>query len=233
MNICVNLKIELRIIPTIRIITGMTRVICLVCPPKCTPPVRLFWQSAATWAKGGSWPWCHGGRLVPFSVLFLFFLFKRQKPTGGKSITSTTHLFNFAIKNHKLTDVSKGPRSLMTKGRFLIAAVNSEAVKALERLWSTDLGPWQRWRFLVGDFIQTIFQPSSMNSSPHWIPGNQFPIWMHFTNAEKNPVPWHVLLLFFHVENSKGIQVLHQREASLADLPRIPAWSADRSSTVV
>ena len=26
------------------------------CPPKCTPPVRLFWQSVATWAKGGSWP---------------------------------------------------------------------------------------------------------------------------------------------------------------------------------
>ena len=29
----------------------------------------------------------------------------------------------------------------MTKGRFFIAAVNSEAVKALERLWSTDLEP--------------------------------------------------------------------------------------------
>lgn len=90
-----------------------------------------------------------------------------------------------------------GPRSLMTKGRFLIAAVNSEAVKALERLWSTDLGPWKRWRFLVGDFIQTIFQPSSMNSSPHWIPGNQDPIWMHFNNAEKNPVPWHVFVALF------------------------------------
>lgn len=71
------------------------------CPPKCTPPVRLFWQSAATWAKGGSWPsW-----MVSFGTFFRTFFFKRQKPTGGKSITSTTHLFNFAIKNHKLTNV--------------------------------------------------------------------------------------------------------------------------------
>lgn len=101
-----------------------------------------------------------------------------------------------------------GPRSLMTKGRFLIAAVNSEAVKALERLWSTDLGPWKRWRFLVGDFIQTIFQPSSMNSSPHWIPGNQDPIWMHFNNAEKKPcsVACVCCSFFFMLRTQKGFR---------------------------
>lgn len=230
MNICVNLNIKLRIIPTLRIITEMTWVICLVCHPKCTPPVRLFWQSVATWAKGGSWPsWMVD--VWYFFRTFLFF-FKRQKPTGGKSITSTTHLFNFAIKNHKLTNVSKGPRSLMTKGRFLIAAVNSEAVKALERLWFTDLGPWQRWG-IFGRWFSS--QAAWIHLHTGFLATNGPNLDAFQPCRKKHNVPWYVFLLSFfscwELKRDSGVAL--SREASLADLPRIPAWSVDRSSTVV
>ena len=116
-------------------------------------------------------------------------------------------------------------RSLMTKGRFFIAAVNSEAVKALERLWSTDLEPiaafekegfresWNLafWHTLVG--LLSVIHSNDFSNQAAWIHLHTgFLATWNKSRCISRWCPW-------HVGNSKT-------DSGVAPAGSEPCWSA-------